>query len=89
VNNKPVPTQILTAREHIEIAQINILLQKTPLVVVDLSSPLMTHALAEGFVPCDELIRSGKTVIFIVPPGRTEEWFASKAGHKPTRVFEF
>ncbi len=66
-NNKPIPTQILSAKEHLEIAQINAMLQKTALVVFDLSSPFMHKAFAEGFRPARELFESGKTILAILP----------------------
>ncbi|MEW6056528.1 MAG: hypothetical protein AB1540_07920 [Bdellovibrionota bacterium] len=77
LNAKPIPTQLLTAREHIEISQINALLQKTPILVFDLSSTLMLEAFAQGYTPCPELSKSGKTWIVILPPDQTVEWAES------------
>ncbi|MBI2606074.1 MAG: hypothetical protein HYW49_08345 [Deltaproteobacteria bacterium] len=73
-NNKPIPTQILSAREHLEIAQINVMLQKTALVVLDFSSPFMRKAFAEGFRPARELFESGKTILVILPETETIQW---------------
>lgn len=66
-NGKPIPTHMLTAREHLEIAQINLLLQKTPIAILDFSSELMQAALEEGFVVADELLKSRRTVISVLP----------------------
>lgn len=89
VNGKPIPTQILTAREHIEIAQINLILQKTPLMILDLSSELMNEALNQGFRPSRELIQSGKTIIVILPPQKDLVWAEEILGTKMTSSLEF
>lgn len=89
LNGKPVPTQVLTACEHLEIAQINILLQKTPLVVIDLSSELMNEALSQGFRPAATLFSSGKTIIAILPPGRDFAWAEAIMRHKFTAEVRF
>ena len=78
----PVSTHSLTAREHLEIAQINVLLQKTPVIILDLSSELMAEAMAQGFVPAPELFTSGKTVLTIVPPSRDLKWAETVLKHK-------
>ena len=88
-NGKPIPTQILTAREHIEIAQINVILQKTPLVILDLSSELMNEALNQGFRPSRELIQSGKTIIAILPPQKDLAWAEEILGTKLTSSLQF
>ena len=77
---RPVPTQTLTAREHLEIAQINALLQRTPLLVLDLSSELMAEAMAEGFRPCPELVLGAKTVLAILPPNADLFWGEAALG---------
>lgn len=79
-NGNPVPTQLLGAREHLEVAQINVLLQKTPVVVLDLSSELMAQAISEGFRPARELFESGKTVIAILPPDADTAWVEKLTG---------
>ena len=86
---KPVPTQVLNAREHLEIAQINILLQKTPIVVLDLSSDLMTQALELGYRPCAELFESGKTLIAILPPGKDLAWATEITGQRFSSQMQF
>lgn len=88
-NNKPVPTQILTAREHIEVAQINLILQKTPVVILDLSSELMNEALNQGFRPARELIASGKTIIAILPPDKDVAWAESILNARITNTLNF
>jgi hypothetical protein len=89
-NGKPIPTQILTAREHLEIAQINIILQRTPIVVLDLSSELMAEALAEGFRPAPLLLDGTKTIIAILPPGKDAGWAEHVLGDRPfTRSLMF
>lgn len=88
-NNKPVPTQILTAREHIEVAQINLILQKTPVVILDLSSELMNEALNQGFRPARELVMSGKTIITILPPDREAAWAESILNARITKTLKF
>ena len=66
--------------EHLEIAQINILLQKTPIVILDLSSELMREALEDGFRPAKELLESGKTILTILPPNKDVAWAESLLG---------
>lgn len=78
----PVSTHSLTAREHLEIAQINVLLQKTEVVILDLSSELMAEAMAQGFVPAPELFLSGKTILTIIPPNRDLKWAEALLKHK-------
>ncbi len=81
-NNKPIPTYILNSRELLEIAQINLMLQKPALVTLDFSSPFMHKALGEGFRPAREIFESGKTVLVILPSSelraRTEEIMGCK-----------
>lgn len=89
VNNKPVPTQILTAREHIEIAQINIMLQKTPIVILDLSSELMNEAINQGFRPARELVNGGKTIITILPPDKDAAWAEAILNSRLTTSLNF
>ncbi|MBI2606073.1 MAG: hypothetical protein HYW49_08340 [Deltaproteobacteria bacterium] len=62
-----VPLRSLTAREQLEVAQINVMLQRTALVVFDLSSAFFRKALAEGFRPARVLLESGKTILAILP----------------------
>ena len=68
-NSKPIPTYILNSRELLEIAQINLMLQKPALVTLDFSSSFMHKALSEGFKPAPEIFESGKTVLVILPSG--------------------
>lgn len=79
-DGKPISTQHLTVREHLEVAQINVMLQKSPLVIIDLSSRLMEEALAQGFRPCLEFETSGKTLFFILPPERDIGWANTVTG---------
>jgi hypothetical protein len=88
-NGKPIAPQTLTAREHLEVAQINVILQQTPLVILDLSSELMREALVEGFRPAPELTRSGRTLIVIVPQGKNTAWAESVLGRKFDRTLQF
>jgi ABC-type uncharacterized transport system YnjBCD ATPase subunit len=88
-NGKPVPTQILTAREHLEVAQINLLLQKNPIVILDLSSELMREALDEGFRPARELFESGKTIIVILPTTKDLTWAEELLGQEVSASMTF
>ncbi|MBI3541823.1 MAG: hypothetical protein HY075_00925 [Deltaproteobacteria bacterium] len=87
--SKPLPTQILTAREHLEIAQINVLLQKTPVVILDLSSELMAEAISEGFRPAQPLFESGKTILAILPPGKDLAWAEQVTGTRFSAEIDF
>ena len=69
----PLTTESLTAREHLEVAQVNVLLQRTPVIVVDLSSELVNEALEEGFQFAPELTQSAKTILVILPPKLSRE----------------
>lgn len=80
----PVPTQALTAREHLELTQINVLLQRTPLVLLDFSTKLMLEAIHEGFRPAPALFASGKTVLAILPPGKDLAWVEATTQQKFT-----
>lgn len=79
-NDRPILTQSLSAREKIEVAEINLLLQKPSLLILDFSSALMQMALSEGYKPREELFTSGKTVIAIAPTGRDLNWLESLTG---------
>ncbi len=62
-----VPMRALSAREQLEVAQINVMLQRTALVIFDLSSAFFRKAVAEGFRPARVLLESGKTILTILP----------------------
>lgn len=66
-NNKILPLQILTEKEHVEVAEINAMLAKSSLVVFDLSSNFMNKALDQGYRPSQELLQSGKTILVLMP----------------------
>jgi hypothetical protein len=85
----PISTHSLTSREHLEVAQINLILMKTPLVVFDLSSDLMREAMEQGFRPSEELLDSGKTVLFILPPGKDVSWAQAVIGRPLTGSVQF
>src|SRR5262249_35192019 len=88
-NGQPVATRALTAREHLEISQINVLLQNCPLVVLDLSSELMTEALSEGYRPSPALVESGMTIIALLPPGKDVAWAEQLLGARFTQSLSF
>lgn len=64
-NNKPIPTQTLTEKELLEISEINVMLSKLPLIVLDLTSVFMKRAMAQGYKPSKELLNSGKTILVL------------------------
>jgi hypothetical protein len=86
-DGEPVATQSLTAREHLEVAQINVILQKAPLVIIDLSSELMREALEEGFRPAAELL--ARTLIVILPPNRSAAWAELVLGRPADGCLQF
>lgn len=85
----PISTSQLTSREHLEVAQINLILMKTPLVVFDLSSDLVREALEQGFRPSNELLDSGKTILFILPVEKNAAWAEEILGRKLTGTLQF
>lgn len=88
-NLKPIPVFLLNSREHLELAEINLMLAKLPLVTLDFSSPFMHKALAEGFRPARELAESGKTLLVILPSGNQSDLSREELRTKTEQMLGF
>lgn len=62
---KPILTCNLSPVELLEIAQINLILQKVSVVILDMNSPSIQEALNLGFRFAPPLFESGKTILVL------------------------
>jgi len=77
-SGQPLIATGFSAREQIEISQINLVLQRLPFLVVDFAAPLLRRAINAGFKLSPELSHSGKTIVLILGEEGSEK---EKAEH--------